>query len=329
MSKLNLNANAAVDVLNDLPMKPNFMINSWFAVGHFESCGHHLSYLVHVMTQMMPNMSAPMVTSCVSVTDHTTGRYYTDSKLDPLDNTTISSNDFHLVTSNAEMSGSMDQLHISAKMPHVEVHVNLVPEGYAIYNGGTGKFPLVGMNIYQYSIPTIATHGTISIDQTIFEVEGQSWFDRQWEVDLTQLPQIPSGSQQTFKLPKWGWMDLNLDNQVHMSLWFANEENREHAFATVLHPDGQQEVVAVSPVLTQASMPWTSPDSGYRYPTKWVVEMPSLATKLTITCDPKPQELLFNVKELSHYEAASEIEGTFRDKAVKGNCYVELIGEWQ
>ncbi|MFD0897425.1 lipocalin family protein [Loigolactobacillus binensis] len=327
-----LNRQANVDVMNDLPLKPNFIVNSWFAVGHFETAGHQLSYLVHVMSQLMPSSSEPMITSCVSVTDQTTQKYYTDSHLYPLSKTDIHQNEFHIKTTNTEITGDLNHMHLISSMPDATVDVDLIPVGYPIYNGGTGKFPLVGMDVFQYSIPTIRTNGTITIEDTDYPVSGRSWFDRQWQLDITTMPKLdPTATKKApkFNLPQWGWMDLNLADKTVASLWFANEGAQEKTFATVLHPNGTQQVVAVEPIMSNATAVWTSPDSDYRYPTQWLVDIPELDLHLTVTCAPKEQELLFSLKELSHYEAASTISGTYKGEPITGNCYVELIGEWQ
>lgn len=34
--------------------------------------------------------------------------------------------------------------------------------GYTIYNGGTSLFHMVGMDIYEYSIPIMLSNGTLS-----------------------------------------------------------------------------------------------------------------------------------------------------------------------
>jgi len=47
----------------------------------------------------------------------------------------------------------------------------------------------------------------------------------------------------------------------------ADADDKEHAFATMLHPDGRHEIVAVEPLAEDATSIWTSAATGRRYPT--------------------------------------------------------------
>lgn len=96
------------------------------------------------------------------------------------------------------------------------------------------------MNVYQFSLPTVQTTGTIRIKDKTYEINCNSWFDRQWQVAEADI------------FIKWGWMDMNLDNGDYLSLWFTVENGKETAWATVLHPDGTHSVVYVEPMLQNA-----------------------------------------------------------------------------
>ena len=128
------------------------------------------------------------------------------------------------------------------------------------------------------------------------------------------------------RVPMWGWMDLNLDNGDFLSLWFLPYEEKEVAWATVLHPNGSQSVFYVEPMLNTASNYWTSELSGISYPTRWIVSIPEIDAKMEVVSDPQNQEFFSEqVSSLTHYEGASRISGTYHGKVVNGHCYVELM----
>ncbi|OOM73668.1 hydroxyneurosporene synthase (CrtC) [Clostridium puniceum] len=307
-----------VKPVEDLYWKKDFNNNSWFVIGHFEAEEHKLNFLVHLMILDMKDQQ-PIFNSMLSITNETTGWYSGEYKLFPLSDIEISDKEFNMKALNASMSGSLDRMHIQATMPNGKVDVMLSPVGYPLYNGGTGYFPMFDMNIYQYSLPTLDTIGTITIEDKTYEINGTSWFDRQWQ-------------KQTINLAgHWSWMDINLDNGDKISLWDTvdHSNGNENAWATILHPDGSQSVVSVEPLSVGESNYWLSTKSGQRYPTHWIVKIPSLDACLEVTPVPREQELIAELEIFNKYEGASTVKGTYKGKETTGYCYVELVGSWK
>lgn len=328
----------AVDVRNDLVYKTEYMINSFFAIGHFQAKGHTLNYLFHIIA--MGNPGSEFAASMFSVTDETTKEYYADTKIFPINSETVSTDKFFLKAPNGQMSGDIDLMHLTAEMEHAKLDVQIRPEGYPIFNGGTGMFHMVNLDIFQYSVPHCKTNGTLVLNGETYEMDGMTWFDRQWQIPTPKLStlgkKVMGWAVKTFmdggrkmKFPSWGWMDINLDNGDILSVWFPVEKDGEDCWATVMHPDGTQKKVTLNPVIGQAENWWKSSDSEYAYPTKYHVQCPELDADLTVVCVPREQELNFEgFPTLSHYEGASQVTGTYEGKEVTGYCYVETIGVW-
>lgn len=331
----------AVAIDKDLVYKPDYVTNSFFAIGNFDSKGHQLNYLYHVMTFLIPGQE-PTVTYCFSVTDETTGQYYADTKTYPLDQATISEDIFYFEVPEGKIYGDIHKLRIEAKMTDhpITIDAELVPVGYPIFNGGSGKFHIVGMDVYEYSFPTLETTGVITIADEVYPLDGMSWYDRQWQRKLPPAPALKAmakimefqqgkGGGANFTLPTWGWMDLNLDNGDVISTWFSIEEEGESAWATIMHQDGTQKKVAVEPIISKASKWFKSPDSDYSYPTEFQIIIPELDAELLVTASVENQELVFKDNpELSHYEGAARVKGSLFGKPVTGYNYIELIGPW-
>jgi predicted secreted hydrolase len=219
------------------------------------------------------------------------------------------------------MIGDLNRLDLTAKVDGISIDVRLDVESGVLFNAGTGVFPLLGMEIHQYSVPRFATTGTIAIEDDIYQVEGVSWFDRQWQHQDTS----------TADSIHWSWVDLNLDNGDAISLWSAPDlaSGRERAWATVLHADGTQTVTAAEPLVAGARDLWTSPESGQTYPTRWTVRIPALDAEIEVVPAPREQEIVSQVPMLHKYEGASQMHGTYRGKQVTGFGYVELVGVWR
>lgn len=333
--------NPDVDVVKDLPYKDGYMSNSFFAIGHFDADGHTLNYLYHIMSYEFPGKEGE-ITYCFSVTDETTKEYYQYSHAYKMSETQIDYNSYSIVTPAGAMTGNLDCMKLTAEFDKAAIDLKLKSIGYPLYNGGSGKFHMVGMDIYEYSIPTMTTNGTIRIgDKTYTVTNGISWYDRQWQ---NKLPKAPDFVQKVvskimdaksakngsgFVLPVWGWMDINLDCGDKISTWFAMEENHENCWATVMHPDGSQRTVLVNDVVCHAADHWKSRTSGASYPTTYKIVIPELEANLTVKCVVDDQELYFPENALyNHYEGASTVDGIYQGCPTKGYCYTELIGDW-
>lgn len=330
----------AVDVMADLPYKPEYMNNSFFAIGHFRTDTDVIDYLYHIMSYAFPGKE-PEFTYCCSVTNETTGEYYQYSHAYPLHEIEVSDQVYSIITPCGTMSGTFDCMRLTANIENASLDLELKAIGYPIYNGGTGKFHMVGMDIYEYSVPTMLSNGTITIGSRTFSVQnGLSWYDRQWQQPLPKVPgfvlrvmsRIMDARMKRgggFTLPVWGWMDINLENDVRISTWFAIEGDKENCWATIMHPDGAQRTVAVNPVICTAANHWTSKASGAAYPMLYSIEIPKLDTSLQVQCVVEDQELYFPENALyNHYEGASTVQGIYQGAPITGYCYTELIGDW-
>ncbi|MDS0526697.1 carotenoid 1,2-hydratase [Clostridium sp. SHJSY1] len=343
----NLNAHINTGTIPSVkPMEDFFVrdiaIDSWFVIGHFESEGHTLNFLSHILLMNRPG-TEPIVNFNMSITDETTGWHYSDDKAYPLNQVEIkefndiSSKKMSIKLPNGILVGNLDEMHWEAEMPHGKINVDMKSYGMPIYNAGSGRFPTCfDMPFNQYSIPNLQTTGSIVMDNKVYEISGRSWFDRQWDlttedggISKNNNQKIDSNELFTGKW-NWSWMDLNLDNGDVLSLWDMNNitKNDNFTWATVLHPDGSQSIVTVENLAESASDFWTSEESKQSYPTHWTVRIPVLDAELEVTSIIKEQEIVSTIPFLNKYEGPSSVKGTYKGKNVTGYCYVELLGDW-
>lgn len=307
-------ARPAIDIVNDLPMKRGYSVNSWFAIGHFEADGHVLNYLAHVIVMSVKGIPVAL-NSSFSVTDQTTGWYGSEDKLYAPWKGTFAADRFVVRAPNCSLEGDLETMRVRAEMKGASIDLTLHGTGHPLYNKGTGRFELLGLDVRQYSLPTMETSGQITIEGRTHDVAGTSWFDRQWQ------------NQNILKLNgRWTWMDLNLSNGLRLSLWEAvDTEGRTDSWVTCIDEHGTHRVAALTPLTEGASDYWL-PASGNRYPTRWHLTAPELGLDLVVTPSPREQELQ---GFLPHYEAASDVAGTIDGEQVTGYCYVEMVGDWK
>jgi hypothetical protein len=86
----------------------------------------------------------------------------------------------------------------------------------------------------------------------------------------------------------------------------------------------------VKPLATHATDFRTSRVTGQRYAGRWIVEVPSLQTRLTVTAKPVLQEIDAGAPfSPGINEAAATVAGTYAGRPVTGLAYVEQFGIWR
>jgi predicted secreted hydrolase len=292
----------------DQASHPNAALEWWYVVGHLNAHGHRFGYEVTIID------AGGVPSSTIAITDNATGEYYTKSQRYSPDQASFSTTALDARTPAATLSGPMDAMHLHATMPAGEIDLALSARGPALYNNGTGLMPFLGGTSYYYSLPSLASQGALTVNGIAYPVTGESWLDRQW------------GSWDYSTLQKWTWMPLQLSNGDRVNLWDLLAQGSESSYATVLHPDGTHEIVAVNPLADTTSGFWTSPTTGKRYGTRWTVNIPALDANLTVAVSPQGQE----VQSFGGvYEGAGSVTGRYRGKPVTGRAYVEQLGNWQ
>jgi len=123
-------------------------------------------------------------------------------------------------------------------------------------------------------------------------------------------------------------MNLNMPNGDAVAIWDAVSDTGEtHSWATVLRKDGSYQVAAVTPLADDAGRFWTSPTTGQKYPTRWILSIPALRTRLTVHTTGNPgQEIILGGN--GRLEATAAFEGTYQGGRVSGKNFAEMFGDW-
>src|SRR6202047_5351716 len=299
----------------DLVAKEGIAQDSWFVVSHLTSGSDQLDLLVHYVRLTPP--SGPVIQAMASVLDPVSGKSIAEERDYKDSETTLSTTSLDVQTPVGGVSGDASAMHVTGRFQRIDVDLTLAHQGPLLANLGTGILPFYRDINYEYALPSMRTTGSVVVDGKFYQVAGVSWFDRQWG------QMAPS-----FWTEKhWSWMGISLDNGDRISLWDIIDGDKEHAFATLLHPDGRHQIVDVEPLAEGATSIWKSAATGHRYPTHWVVSIPMLKARLRVEPLVREQEVVSPIG-VNKYEGASKVAGQMEGKPVTGHAVVELVGDW-
>jgi len=190
---------------------------------------------------------------------------------------------------------------------------SLTPE---ILNGEAGlsrKSATPGNASYYYSIPRMATTGTIRIGKERFRVSGLSWLDREWSTSALERDQVG-----------WDWFALQLDDGRDLMIYrLRRRDGGSDPFSggTLVLADGSSRNISRDQVQLAVQELWTSRKSGARYPASWRVRIPAQGIDLEITPRLADQEL---VTSFRYWEGAVAVRGL--NGSPGGSGYLEMTG---
>jgi predicted secreted hydrolase len=300
----------------DLVAKAGVAQDSWFVISHLTSGSNRLDLLIHYI-RLTPPQADPIIQAMVSVLDSASGRALAEEQDYKVSEVTFSTTSLDVQTPSGGLSGVASAMHVTGHFQRISVDLTLEHQGPLLANLGTGILPFYGEINYEYALPSMKTSGSVVVDGKPYQVGGVSWFDRQWG------QMAPS----FWEHMKWSWMGISVDNGDRISLWDIIDGDKEHAFATVLHPDGRHEIIDVEPLAEGATSIWTSAATGHRYPTHWVVSIPMLKACLHVEPSVREQEFVSPIG-VHKYEGASKVVGEIQGRTATGHAVVELVGNW-
>ncbi|MER7057918.1 lipocalin family protein [Streptomyces sp. NPDC000351] len=308
-----------VDPAADLGRQAPGPEQAWFDSIYFTSSvkakGHDFGIQVH--TRVLPNMGQVENRWTFAVTDKTTGWHKDYEAVVEPDDYRWTEGKLDIKAPGLSWTGDSTRQEVRVVTPFGALDVEMVPTGPALNYGSTGVFDLVNVPAYEFALPEMRTSGTLVIGDEKHAIRGTSWLDRQWG----EMPE---------DLARWTWMNLAMPNGDKIALWDAVGAKSENSWATVLHPDGSYDVVEVEPLARDASEPWTSPETGQTYPTRWHISIPHLRTELSMRVIGTPaQEVETQTPEGGYMEATAVFDGTYNGKKVRGENFVEMNGNWR
>ena len=186
-------------------------------------------------------------------------------------------------------------------------------------NGLSQKAEGDGRASYYYSLTRMQAEGELSIDGKSERVRGLAWMDHEF-----------GSNQLTSEQVGWDWFSIQLDNQTELMLYLMRRKDGTidpHASGTLVRADGATRHLNLNDYNVEVLERWKSAKSGANYPMKWTVAVPSEQIELEINPAFQDQELITNRStRVTYWEGAAEVKGTFKNKPVAGEGYVEMTG---
>ncbi len=177
--------------------------------------------------------------------------------------------------------------------------------------GWSRKSSEPGNASYYYSQPRMETRGTVTVGGAAYEVQGNSWGDREW-----------STSALSRGVAGWDWFALHLSDGRDVMLYrLRRKAGAADPFSsgTLIARDGSPRTLASTDFSTEERAHWTSPRSRGTYPARWRLRIPSAGLVLDVEPLLADQELLLT---FTYWEGAARCRG----HGVTGEGYVELTG---
>jgi predicted secreted hydrolase len=169
---------------------------------------------------------------------------------------------------------------------------------------------------YYYSLVQQPTTGTITIDDSAYQVSGLTWKDHEYSTSSLSAGTVG-----------WDWFSMQFDNGSALMLYLLRHEDgtiEDTSAGTYIAPSGETTPISWQDWQVQVLDTWKSPKNGAVYPAKWQIEIPKLNISLQAQAMMSNQEL--NVATATYWEGAVEFAGTQGDTVLNGKGYVELTG---
>ena len=171
-------------------------------------------------------------------------------------------------------------------------------------------------------------HGTHYYSMTRLEVtgtiRGQACHGIAWMDHELGDSALRSGQQ------GWDWYSVQLDNDTELMLYVIRRRDGTSdpsSSGSLVTSDGSVIHIAHDAIRVEPTGRWRSPKSGGTYPMGWRVAVPSLHLALTLTPLLNDQELITRGStQVTYWEGAVDVAGSFGNTAVSGSGYVEMTG---
>ncbi len=303
---------------------PHSDIVEWFYfVGHLQGIDpagktHSYGYQM-TMFQVAPDPQQPAVyVTNVAITDLTNSVFHTGSATTSA-NIPSEYDGFSLSANTWQMQGSSGSYSVNAQMTDQSYAIalnmqSLIP---AAKHGTAGQIPYGpwGTSAY-YSYTSLPTVGTIIDHGTPITVTGVSWQDHQW------------GNYNLAAQIGWTWFGIQLGNNTQYMLYFIQDSTGANVQVVATQvTNGVASAVPANQVSQTPLTFWTSPTTGYTYPTSWLVTVPG--GSFTVSSLLPNQEFAGAPGYQSYYEADSSVKGTINGHPVSGVAFAEVNPYYQ
>jgi predicted secreted hydrolase len=170
---------------------------------------------------------------------------------------------------------------------------------------------------YYYSRTRMTASGELKLDDDVFRVDGEAWFDHQWGDFIA----VGGGG--------WDWFAVNLDDgtDITLSLVRGRDGTYPLVYGTEVAPDGATRHLDRADFSVRVTGSWTSPVTGATYPAGWQVSIPGDGLVIALRPAVAAQELDTRpTSGVVYWEGSQVVTATRGRRSIAGEAYVELTG---
>jgi predicted secreted hydrolase len=290
----------------------------WYVVGHLHSGNRTFGYEMTIFKfdhVRPPGLTTPLslYRTDVAITDEGSKRFHQQVTYYFPQSASVSYTSLAVRVGSTSLKGASGNMRLAASFSGGSLSLNLSSRRAPMYVGGRGYIPFGNGFTYYYSLTDLATSGSITVAGERYSIQGLSWLDHQW------------GNWSWTTIRGWIWMALQLDNGVQMSVFDLRGTRTRVKAASVLLTNGSLRTLYDAQVTSTGQ--WRSPHTGGRYPSGWIVRIPSLRAVFTVKPTVSDQEVVVPLQaSTSYWEGSGRLTGTLGGKRVSGLSYTELTG---
>ncbi|MEW6213787.1 MAG: lipocalin-like domain-containing protein [Nitrospirota bacterium] len=312
----------------DFYYKKDFKIQWWYFTGHlFNERGREFGYeltLFVVGVQKRDYKSQFGVNniylSHFAISDVAGNKFYFNDKADAgaYDFAGSKDNQLKVWVGKNILEGTVERMHIKASDENNAIDLLLIPTKPIALNGKNGysrkseESPLIASIYFSYS--NLKTEGMLKIGDKVFNVKGKSWLDR--EIASRELGKDQTG---------WDWFAIQLDDNREVMLYLLRNNDGSidrYSSGTFFYQGGRYRHFSRDDFSVNVLDHYKSKKTGARYPSQWLIKIPSENLIIRVTPLVEDQEVLAASSTGNYYwEGTCKVEGT-----EKGRAYVEMTG---
>lgn len=299
----------------------------WYFTGHLNDIHSDKEYGVeYVVFHFNPRNKHDYLMTNFALTDPANNLFFHDYKIEKQDTLLQPELPVYLAINDKDRShilqGAEGEYAIEANMAKEQVAVRLSTEpikpvllhngiGYETY----GEYTKAGY----YSYPRLQTTGKLYINGDSIDVEGELWYDRQWNCVGVWQKQVA-----------WDWISIQLDDpKEELMLYRLHHFGDNNVLYGGSYYTHNNEIISIRKEdieLVELDF-WRSSKSKAIYPVKWKLAIDKLDLEVTIEARLPNQELgvgFTSLYKLYYWEGMCSVVGTMDGKSVTGKSYVEL-----
>lgn len=166
---------------------------------------------------------------------------------------------------------------------------------------------------YYYTIPRLASEGSVRVNGKAYTVSGASWLDREWSTSA-----LEDGTD------GWDWFALQFDNNTEVMYYQLRlEDGTPHPLSAGkwIKADGSVQTLTPDDMKLTPTQHWTA-ESGTRYPVEWRMESLLTGETWRIAAIFEDQEM---TESFRYWEGAIDIFDVNTDLRL-GRGYLEQTG---